>query len=151
MAKHSIQTDQLVKPQLFDEKERVRRRIALWLVSLAIGSLLTVIVVANIVNSSDSKPTPIAPVAAAASPGCTQAFEAMRVGYDKLYAQGDYTDEQANALEVPPLNACSTAEEWIAAGKANPAALGLWDADAVDMTSLEIRCGVHPATAACTN
>lgn len=102
------------------------------------------------VGTDTAAPTS-AETAATVSPACAQAFETMRVEYDALYSQGDYTDEEANALEIPPLNACATGEEWIAAGKDNPAALGMTDESAVDETSLEVRCYAAPDTAACSD
>ncbi|MBG6219091.1 hypothetical protein IWX75_003582 [Arthrobacter sp. CAN_A6] len=63
---------------------------------------------------------------------CAEAFEVMRIDYDRLYQRTNYTDDEANALEVPPLNACASGTEWIAAGKQNPAALGWSDANEGD-------------------
>lgn len=82
---------------------------------------------------------------------CAEAFEVMRIDYDRLYQRTNYTDDEANALEVPPLNACASGTEWIAAGKQNPAALGWSDASEVDATTLEIRCNAAPNTVVCSN
>lgn len=87
----------------------------------------------------------------AVSADCAAAFEEMRVEYNLLYAQADVTDAEFNAIEVPPLNACDTGSEWLAAARTNPAAVGFTHSDAVDRASLEIRCSNAPLTAACTN
>lgn len=74
------------------------------------------------------------------SDACDDAFTAMAGGYDELYARADYTDDEANALEIPPLTECTTAAEWFSAAKANPRSLGLIGPEFVTLLDLEIRC-----------
>lgn len=90
------------------------------------------------------------------SPACASALEEMKQGYDALYALPTYTDEEANALELPPLDACRTAAEYIEGVRQNPAALGLTRASAVDPEiDLGVRCSeTFPegrATAVCAD
>lgn len=87
---------------------------------------------------------------------CASALEEMRQGYDALYALPTYSDQEANALELPPLDACRTAAEYIEGVRQNPAALGLTRASAVDPEiDLGVRCSeTFPegrATAVCAD
>lgn len=51
-----------------------------------------------------------------------------------------FTDSKWNEVDAEPLFACSTAGEWLAAGKANPRALGYPQEDAIDETMLCVYC-----------
>jgi hypothetical protein len=59
-----------------------------------------------------------------------------------------YSDEQWNAIEIGPLNACKNFGDWLDGAKDHPAAVGFTNADAVDIDLLVIRC--HPTSAAAT-
>lgn len=75
------------------------------------------------------------------SGACTVALEDMRRGYEALYSRETYSDDEANALELPPLDVCGSAAEYIEAARQNPAALGLTRASAVDPEiDLGVRC-----------
>lgn len=112
---------------------------------------IAAIIVGPIIVDSMEDPSSSSPASSGVSADCTAAFEEMRVEYNRLYAQADVSDAEFNAIEVPTLNACATGSEWLAAARANPAAVGFTHSDAVDGTSLEIRCRNSSLTAACTN
>ncbi|MCC9173806.1 hypothetical protein [Arthrobacter sp. zg-Y179] len=80
----------------------------------------------------------------AISHACAQAFEDLRQISDAMYAaeaEGNiFTDDQWNSIDVPPLEACNSADEWLAAGKQNPGALGFTHPDAIDETVLGVFC-----------
>lgn len=124
------------------QQQMWRGAIVLTITAIIVGPIL----VDSMKDSSSSSPAP-----SGVSADCAAAFEEMRVEYNLLYAQADTTDAEFNAIEVPTLNACATGSEWLAAARANPAAVGFTHSDAVDGTSLEIRCRNSPSTAACTN
>ncbi|MDN3903314.1 hypothetical protein [Arthrobacter sp. YD2] len=78
------------------------------------------------------------------SHACTQAFEELRQISDAMYAaeaEGKtFTDAQWNSIDVAPLQSCTSADEWLAAGKQNPGALGFTHPDAIDETVLGVFC-----------
>ena len=78
------------------------------------------------------------------SHACTQAFEDLRQISDAMYAaeaEGKtFTDAQWNSIDVAPLQSCISADEWLAAGKQNPGALGFTRPDAIDETVLDVFC-----------
>jgi hypothetical protein len=47
------------------------------------------------------------------------------------------------------LTVCSSAEEWLAAARANPDALGLTSSSAVSSVDLQAACAGHPETTVC--
>ncbi|MCC9204274.1 hypothetical protein [Arthrobacter sp. zg-Y769] len=86
---------------------------------------------------SDVEDTPI-------SRACTQAFEDLRQISDAMYAAEaagrTFTDAEWNSIDVAPLQTCTSANEWLAAGKQNPGALGFTHPDAIDETVLGVFC-----------
>ncbi len=84
-------------------------------------------------HSAVASPTPSVELPGVpVSSACSSALEEMKGGYDALYALPTYTDEEADALELPPLDACRTAAEYIEGARQNPAALGLTRASCTD-------------------
>lgn len=77
-----------------------------------------------------------------ATADCDQAFKTMEAKADKMYQASAtaYSDEQWNALEIGPLNACKDFGDWLDGAKDHPGALGFTNADAVDIELLAIRC-----------
>lgn len=75
---------------------------------------------------------------------CTQAFVDLAQLSEGMYAaeaQGkNFTDGDWNSIDAGPLLSCSSADEWLAAGKENPGALGYTHADAIDETVLGVYC-----------
>ncbi len=76
---------------------------------------------------------------ASATESCRQAMADMKFAYDAL--PDDATAEQANALELGPLEACASAADWLAAARANPSALGLTETATISADlDLRSRC-----------
>lgn len=86
----------------------------------------------------------------AATAGCDKAFKTMEAEVDQMSAASAtaYSDEQWNAIELGPLNACKGFGDWLDGAKEHPGALGVTSADAVDIELLVIRC--YPTDAAAT-
>ena len=78
------------------------------------------------------------------SSDCTRAFDVLDQVTEAMYAAEaagkTFTEDQWNSVDAEPLFACSTADEWLAAGKANPGALGYTHEDAIDETMLGVYC-----------
>ena len=89
-------------------------------------------------------PSPAATTAPTAA--CATAMEAMRLAYD---AAADGAD--TNALELGPLTACGSVDDWLLAAADNPGALGLTElADITAEFDIAPRCSVLVATARAT-
>ncbi len=99
-------------------------------------------------------PTPTTATVAAVqiSPACSTAMDDMIEAYAGL--PDTASDDALNAVELPPLSACSSAAEWVAAAQANPSALGLTGPQFIDPElELRVRCSDylpgHRATTVC--
>lgn len=82
-----------------------------------------------------------------ASSKCDDAFKIMEAKADRMYAASAtaYTDDEWNALEFGPLNACKGFGDWLDGAKDHPGALGFTHADAIDIELLPIRCNMKGA------
>ena len=72
-----------------------------------------------------------------------ECLEAMRA------AAGERDPERADPLIAASLDACKTAEEWLAALREHPAAMGLTERATIDDQSHELACYAFPDTAVC--
>ena len=75
---------------------------------------------------------------------CSQAFSTLEQESSAMYAaefQGrTFSDREWNSVDAGPLRACSSADEWLAAGKDNPGSLGYTDAEDIDEMMLGVYC-----------
>lgn len=78
------------------------------------------------------------------SNACKEAFSSLEEQSNVMYAaeaQGKtFTENDWNTILTVPLRSCSSANEWLAAGKNNPEALGFTHPDAIDESMLGVYC-----------
>lgn len=121
--------------------EKLRKEVfAVCLIGVAIG--VTVGIVASL-QPRQSSAQPAASVSERTA--CEDAIISAGELADQLYEEPELMDHQLNAVEFPPLSICKSADEWLDAARANPEALGFTHADAVDATSLYLRCQLPTA------
>lgn len=84
----------------------------------------------------------------AVSASCMTAMNELGAKVDEMYAAEangtTFSPAAWNRIEKPSLEACASAEEWIAAAKANPLAVDVTHEDGVDETLLWSRCTSAP-------